>query len=90
MSTIATRSPLSFARASAALTLVAAVAKTVRAWKNRQQIYRLGEMSDQELSDIGLTRSDLYLASEVSLFEDPTARLRCTNSMRSRESAARC
>ena len=85
MTTIATHH--SFARASAALNLVAVAAKAVRAWKNRQQIYRLGEMSDQELSDIGLTRGDLHLASEVSLFTDPTARLSCTAASRSGSSS---
>lgn len=56
------------------------VANTVfnfyRAWKNRRAFYRLGEMSDAELADIGLTRADLHVAIDVPFGSDPTARLR--------------
>ena len=56
------------------------VANTVfnfyRAWKNRRAFYRLGEMSDAELADIGLTRSDLHVAIDVPFGSDPTVRLR--------------
>ncbi|RVB16354.1 DUF1127 domain-containing protein, partial [Mesorhizobium sp. M7A.F.Ca.CA.004.05.1.1] len=31
------------------------VSNIYRAWKNRRAFYRLGEMSDAELADIGLT-----------------------------------
>ncbi len=47
-----------------------------RAWKNRRAFYRLGELSDAELADIGLTRADLSAAIDVPLGTDPTARLR--------------
>ena len=47
-----------------------------RAWKNRRVFYRLGEMSDAELADIGLTRADLHVAIDVPFGSDPTARLR--------------
>jgi len=47
-----------------------------RAWKNRRVFYRLGELSDAELADIGLTRADLHVAVGVSLGGDPTTRLR--------------
>ena len=47
-----------------------------RAWKNRRAFYRLGEMSDAELADIGLTRTDLSVAvSGIPFGSDPTARL---------------
>jgi uncharacterized protein YjiS (DUF1127 family) len=53
-----------------------AVAATYRAWKNRRAFYRLGEMSDTELADIGLTRADLHVAIDVPFGRDPTAKLR--------------
>ena len=42
-------------------------------WRNRRAFYRLGELSDAELQDIGLTRGDLSVA--VSLGRDPTCHL---------------
>ena len=39
-----------------------AVSQLVRSWKNRRAFYRLGDMSDAELADIGLTRGDLHVA----------------------------
>ena len=53
-----------------------AVANLYRAWRNRRDFYRLGAMSDSELKDIGLTRSDLYVASTSPFGADPTTRLR--------------
>ena len=47
-----------------------------RIWKNRRAFHRLGEMSDTELADIGLTRADLHVAIDVPLGMDPTVRLR--------------
>jgi uncharacterized protein YjiS (DUF1127 family) len=55
---------------------VNAVAKAFRAWRNRRQLYRLGELTDAELKDIGLTRSDLYVARAEPLGADPTLYLR--------------
>lgn len=49
-----------------------AVAKTFRAWRNRRQLYRLGELTDVELKDIGLTRTDLFVARAEPLGADPT------------------
>lgn len=46
-----------------------------KAWRNRREFYRLGEMSDAELSDIGLVRSDLSVAFGLPLGSDPTAHL---------------
>lgn len=59
-------------------TAVAAVEKAgslLSAWMNRRELYRLGQMSDRELHDIGLTRSDLFVARNVPASIDPTARL---------------
>ncbi|AZO64441.1 MULTISPECIES: DUF1127 domain-containing protein [unclassified Mesorhizobium] len=53
-----------------------AISNVYRAWKNRRAFYRLGEMSDSELADIGLTRADLHVAIEVPFGRDPTERLR--------------
>ena len=55
--------------------VVNAAANFFRAWKNRRAFYHLGEMSDAELADIGLTRSDLTVAIETPFGADPTARL---------------
>jgi uncharacterized protein YjiS (DUF1127 family) len=52
-----------------------AASNFLRAWKNRREFYRLGEMSDAELSDIGLTRSDLTVVVDLPFGSDPTARL---------------
>ena len=52
------------------------VANAYQAWKNRRAFYRLGEMSDAELADIGLTRADLHVAIDVPFGRDPTVKLR--------------
>ena len=51
------------------------IRKTWRAYLNRRAFYRLGEMSDLQLADIGLTRSDLSVAIDLPFGSDPTARL---------------
>ncbi|MEJ8473603.1 DUF1127 domain-containing protein [Roseibium algae] len=46
-----------------------------RAWRllvNRRQVNRLHHLTDAQLEDIGLTRSDLRCAKQVSLFTDPS------------------
>jgi uncharacterized protein YjiS (DUF1127 family) len=53
-----------------------AVLEFMRAWRNRRAFYRLGELTDAELNDIGLTRADLYAANAAPYGRDPTARLR--------------
>jgi uncharacterized protein YjiS (DUF1127 family) len=45
------------------------------AWQNRRVLYHMGQMSDHELSDIGLTRADLYAVESGPVSVDPTARL---------------
>lgn len=61
---------------------VAAVARVaggfgamLRAIVNRRQIDRLADLSDHELADIGLRRTDLIVASRLPFGVDPTARL---------------
>ena len=58
------------------------IANVYRAWKNRRAFYRLGEMSDAELADIGLTRADLHVAIDVPFGCDPTVKLRAIASDR--------
>ncbi len=53
-----------------------AVAKAYRTWQNRRQLYRLGELTDAELKDIGLMRGDLFVARAEPLGADPTLYLR--------------
>lgn len=52
------------------------------AWQNRRTFHRLGEMSDAELADIGLTRADLSVAISLPFGSDPTAKLRSIASER--------
>ena len=63
-------------RPAVATRVANAVANVYRAWKNRRAFYRLGEMSDAELADIGLTRADLHVAIAVPFGRDPTVKLR--------------
>lgn len=46
-----------------------------RTLKNRNEANRLSYLSDHELVDIGLTRTDLVVAMRSSLIVDPTRRL---------------
>ncbi|TGQ87852.1 DUF1127 domain-containing protein [Mesorhizobium sp. M8A.F.Ca.ET.208.01.1.1] len=78
MSTIdfATETSRITSRPSVAARVVNTAFNIYRAWKNRRAFYRLGEMSDAELADIGLTRADLHVAIDVPFGRDPTAILR--------------
>lgn len=67
---------------AAATRTAAAVARVVngfsslfRALKNRRQVNRLGHLSDRELADIGLMRTDLIVAMRSPIGIDPTQRL---------------
>jgi uncharacterized protein YjiS (DUF1127 family) len=60
----------------------AAMAKFVKGVKavgvslsRRKAIQSLGELDDRMLADMGLTRSDLRVAAQWSLWADPTDRL---------------
>jgi uncharacterized protein YjiS (DUF1127 family) len=57
----------------------------VTAWRNRRDFYRLGEMSDTELADIGLTRSDLNVVVDLPFGRDPTIYLGSIAEARRRE-----
>lgn len=50
-------------------------ARMFRLWRNRREFRRLSEMTDNELADIGLRRSDLRCVSDLSFGADPTTRL---------------
>jgi len=63
-------------RSAVAMRVANAVSNVYRAWKNRRAFYRLGEMSDSELADIGLTRADLHVAIAIPFGRDPTVKLR--------------
>ncbi|PSM18732.1 MULTISPECIES: DUF1127 domain-containing protein [Nitratireductor] len=84
---------MSFASATTRPRVVAAalnrfagwVGRQFRAWKNRREIYRLGEMTDAQLADIGLVRGDLHVAYQVSGGVDPTSVLGTMAQARRRE-----
>jgi uncharacterized protein YjiS (DUF1127 family) len=61
--------------ANAVVAAASYIAKVYRAWRNRREIYRLGEMSDAQLADIGLTRSDLHVVWQMPIGIDPTEQL---------------
>ncbi len=67
------------------------VSRLIRAWKNRREIYQLGEMNDAQLADIGLTRGDLHVVWNAPLGVDPTERLGTISAsrMRALEAASR-
>lgn len=67
--------------------VIQAVAKFLRARRNRREIYRLADMSEYELSDIGLTRADLRMAFRAPAGVDPSAELRAIAAARSQEAA---
>lgn len=47
----------------------------VRSLKNRRQLRHLAHMSDYELADIGLVRTDIEIARNCGYGVDPTSRL---------------
>ena len=63
-----------FARSNVIVRGGQALLNAYRAFKNRR-VYRLGELSDAELADIGLTRADLHVAVASPFAVDPTASL---------------
>ena len=75
MSTFETTSA-PFAAAEGFVVRVANVAASLfKALRNRREVYRLGQMSDFELADIGLMRGDLHVAMRMPLGTDPTETL---------------
>ncbi|MET3661679.1 DUF1127 domain-containing protein [Aquamicrobium ahrensii] len=63
-------------RPSALARLGLDVRRLLTLWRNRRAFNRLCEMTEAELADIGVSRSDLHDALEVRFAGDPTARLR--------------
>jgi uncharacterized protein YjiS (DUF1127 family) len=53
-------------------TVVAAGLRVARALHNRRQVTQLTHLDAHQLKDIGLTRTDVRGALEVSLFDDPS------------------
>lgn len=64
--------PFAFTHPSVARRVANWASTAFRAWQNRRAFYRLGELTDVELHDIGLTRGDLAVVSDASLTYDPT------------------
>ncbi|WP_289032417.1 DUF1127 domain-containing protein [uncultured Roseibium sp.] len=52
--------------------LGASVTRVWRLLSNRQKVSRLHDLTDAQLRDIGLTRSDVRRASQISFLVDPT------------------
>ncbi len=75
LSPASVRPALGLRVANAAVAATNHLAKIFRAWRNRREIYRLGEMSDAQLSDIGLTRGDLHVVWQTPIGVDPTEQL---------------
>jgi len=48
------------------------MAKFARSIMNRLAVNKLTEMTDQQLADIGLVRSDVVNALEIGLLDDPS------------------
>jgi uncharacterized protein YjiS (DUF1127 family) len=69
-----------------AVRAVNAVSGFWRAWRNRREFMKLGDMSDAELADIGLVRTDLHAAVGLPFGMDPTAGLNAV--VRSRTASA--
>lgn len=67
--------PTTIARPAVTARVANAVRRVLVAWNNRRDFYRLGEMSDVQLADIGLRRSDLSVALDLATSIDPTANL---------------
>jgi uncharacterized protein YjiS (DUF1127 family) len=76
-------------RANVVVRAAQALLNGYRAFKNRREFYRLGEFSDAELADIGLTRADLHVAVASPFEVDPTASLGVIVRRRMDEQAAR-
>lgn len=63
-------------------TAINRVAKLARSIMNRLAVNKLTEMTDQQLADIGLVRSDVTKALEIGLLDDPTLQLARAAKMR--------
>jgi len=78
MTALDTRQPATAAlsRVTVLVLRVAEVARFIgRAWTSRRHALELSELSDHQLADIGLTRSDLAAVRRLPIGQDPTASL---------------
>lgn len=75
-------------RPNAVTRVVTALRNAYKAFKNRREFYRLGEFSDAELADIGLTRADLHVAVGHPFGIDPTMSLNTVVRRRLEDEAA--
>jgi len=55
--------------------VMTALAAAWKSMKNRREIYQLGQLTEAELHDIGLTRADLHVAWRLPMTSDPTEHL---------------
>ncbi len=62
-------------RPNLVMRVVTGLWNSYKALQNRRAFYRLGELSDSELADIGLTRADLHVAVGHPFAGDPTSAL---------------
>ena len=68
--------PRASSRALAALSSIGtAFARALTLWTNRRSIYRLAQLEDRYLSDIGLTRADVDWALAQPWPADPSLEL---------------
>jgi uncharacterized protein YjiS (DUF1127 family) len=65
-------SSLSPVLAAAFARLATRLSAVVRALENRQAVQDMAQLDDRMLKDIGLTRTDVRGALEVSLLDDPS------------------
>lgn len=61
------------------------VARAWRVFKNRRQFTELKDWSDEQLNDIGLTRSDVRRALAQPFYSDPTSSLLSSVTMQRRQ-----
>ena len=64
------------ARVSLPLLAIRAMGRAWRVLQNRRQTMKLFELSDHQLADIGLSRTDIHRAMQLPLFADPSHTLR--------------
>lgn len=71
-----TTAPRSLPFAGRMATVLALLVAVCRVFRNRSEVNRLQDLDDNQLRDIGLTRSELHSALLTSsFFEDPSSHL---------------
>jgi len=58
------------------------VTRAWRVFKNRRQFAELRDWSDEQLKDIGLTRTEVYRALSLPFFTDPTSCMNTSPALR--------